>query len=714
MRRSAPPPSFLASRLIRPGWAALVIFLVGTLLYIRTFAVPMVGDDGGAIAENPTIRNLSDLKSILSPPVTGGLTVGGRPVLNLTLALNYAISGNEVWSYHVLNLVIHLAIAFLLFDSARRTMAFRPCEKGDDRATLWALGATLVWLVHPLQTESVTYIIQRAESLVTLFLVSTLYCFIRSVSPGAGWFWRPASLVVCVLGMATKEVMVVAPLVVLLFDRAFVSGSLREAWTRRRGYYGGLAGSWLVLAILVLGAKGRGGSAGFGTDVTVVDYLRTQCGALLHYGRLVIWPTPLVFDYGTATVKSWGAAIGPALLVLGFAGITLRALWRNSAAGFLGAAAFLIMAPSSSVVPIATQTMAEHRTYAASFAVLLLLLGGLSRMVGARALPVVWLALLPLSVITVQRNEVYRDAVRLWRVTVAQVPQNARAHFMLAHVLLQSGSAAEAIQEFKTSIQLLPDFVEARHDLGAALVRAGRVGEALDYFAKALEIHPTARTHYAYASALAQVQREREAYEQYSRALALDPDLAEAYNNRANLILNRGGVESALQDYRAALRLKPDYLEAKFNGIIALMQLGRKNEALAEAEDLAKRHPASPVVQWKLGDVQRELGHLEAAATSFSAAIRLNEAHLPSILGLSRLLLEKNQAAAALPVIERGLKAVPQSAELHHYAALAVDALGRKREAITYEEAALRLQPTYPEAAANLQRLRADGGLRRD
>ena len=126
--------------------------------------------DVADIVDNPTIRHLGQLGRVLSPPAAGGLTVGGRPVVNLTLALNYAFGGTNVWGYHALNLLIHILAGLALFGVVRRT---------PPRSTLFAFAVALLWTVHPLQTESVTYIIQRAESLMGLFYLLTLYCFIR-------------------------------------------------------------------------------------------------------------------------------------------------------------------------------------------------------------------------------------------------------------------------------------------------------------------------------------------------------------------------------------------------------------------------------------------------------------------------------------------------------------------------------------------------------
>ena len=304
-----------AAPLEKPSrWAVLgssgLILLAGLAAYAGSFSGPLVFDDVGSIADNPTIRHLWPIGPVLSPPA-GGLTVSGRPVLNFTLALNHALGGTRVWGYHAGNLAIHLLAGLTLFGIARRTLRSRPGL---------ALAIGLLWTVHPLQTESVTYLIQRAESLMSLFYLLTLYGFIRYAGsqPRAGRGWAGLSLVsCCLLGMATKEVMVSAPVVVFLYDRTFLSGTFRAAWQRRRAYYLGLAATWILLAGLVIGAgEGAAAPRGLGAgDFLGGPFLPDAWfEAVARYLRLAVWPHPLVFEYGTFWVKDAGQVVALAAL----------------------------------------------------------------------------------------------------------------------------------------------------------------------------------------------------------------------------------------------------------------------------------------------------------------------------------------------------------------------------------------------------------------
>ncbi|HEY5226971.1 MAG TPA: hypothetical protein VIJ19_00450, partial [Opitutaceae bacterium] len=245
--------------------AALLIAAAAAVAYLPSFAAPFVFDDVPAIGGNPTIRHIA---SALRPPAD--TTVSGRPVLNLSLALDYAAGGTAPWVYHATNLAIHILAALALLGIVRRTLG--------PRALPVAFSVALLWAVHPLNTESVTYVIQRGESLMGLLYLATLYFFIRACGSegNRARLWYALSISSCFLGMGTKEVMASAPLIVLLYDRTFLSGSFASALRTRGKAYLGLAASWILLGYLVLATHGRTGTVGFGAGISPLDYAQTQ------------------------------------------------------------------------------------------------------------------------------------------------------------------------------------------------------------------------------------------------------------------------------------------------------------------------------------------------------------------------------------------------------------------------------------------------------
>jgi hypothetical protein len=390
--RSAPPkpPSPADDAVFRRnnrraiGLGAAVIVFVTAGVYANSWAVPFVFDDHAAISSNASIRHLADLAAVLSPPGEG-LTVDGRPILNLSLAVNYAISGTDPWSYHALNITLHTLAALVLFGIVRRSLVRTAAtaagggmaegHSASRAATALGFAVALLWSIHPLQTESVTYVIQRAESLMGLFYFLTLYGFIRATEPteprpSAGWYGL--SWLACLAGMGTKEVMVSAPLIVWAYDALIVSGGWRSALARRRRYYLALLLTTGSLLGLALRTGSRGGTSGFGLDVTPWMYWPTQFQAVVHYLRLAAWPSPLVFDYGVQWTTGAAEVLPYAVPVAALVGFTGVAVWRQRAVGFLGLFFFAILAPTS-IVPGNRQTISEHRMYLPLAAVIVLL-----------------------------------------------------------------------------------------------------------------------------------------------------------------------------------------------------------------------------------------------------------------------------------------------------------------------------------------------------
>jgi tetratricopeptide (TPR) repeat protein len=611
------------------GLAALAVAAAAFAAYQGSFSGPFLHDDAAGILRNATIRHFS---SALFPP-PGGLPVSGRPVLNLTFALNYAISGTAVWSYHALNLLIHALAGLALFGVVRRTLS----------SLIPAFAIALLWVVHPLQTESVTYLSQRAESLMGLFYLLTLYFFIRGAQAGdAGTgrraVWYALSIVACLLGMGTKEVMVTAPVIVLLYDRAFAAGTFAEAWRRRRGFYLWLASTWLFLAFLVAGGFSRGGTAGFETSVPWWAYAYTQFRAVAHYLRLCFWPAPLTIDYGLILGGPPIAMVCDAALIIGLVAASAVLLLRNSPLGFLGAWFFVILAPSSSVIPVATELIAEHRTYLSLAAVIAAVVCGIQA--AWRALAPRWPAGRPAAVAaglstlalaagasgiaTNRRNTVYRSTLALWTDAVAKMPGNAGARNNLGNALAEQGRFPEAIAQYREALRLVPDFDDPHYNLGNALAKTGQFQEAIEHYRAAVAVRPKdAAIRYALGEALRRLGRTGEAQGQYEEALGGASDSVEVWCGLGSAMLDGGQWAGAAKAFGMALQLNPDDTDALVNYAGALAQLGRNSEAIQAFQTALRLQPDAADVHNDLGGVLAQDGRLVDAKEEFERALQL-------------------------------------------------------------------------------------------
>jgi len=575
-------------------WRAAIIVAATLAAYHNSFSVPFVFDDVLAIVENPTLRQLWPPWGSFSPPSGQGLTVEGRPLLNVSFALNYALGGVSPQGYHVVNLVIHLFAALVLFGVVRRSLAalnYRP-------ATAVAFASALLWAVHPLQTESVTYVVQRTESLMGLFYLLTVYFFAHgavraaepnSAAPPRSTIWQTLAVLACALGMATKEVMVSAPLMVFLYDRTFVAGSFSAAWRQRRRFYLALASTWLLLGFLVLGAGNRGGTIGTSAGVTWWQYALCQSRAVIHYLQLALWPDPLIFDYG-ADFVTFGQIAPHAVVLVALLALTAFGLWRRPPLGFLGAWFFVILAPTSSVVGGTRQMLAEHRMYLSLSAVIVLVLLGAYAWLGRRAGWCFVALAVTLGATTIRRNHDYRTELALYEDTAAKRPGNAYAHYNLGKALAEAGRLDEAIAHDQSAIRLRPDLAAAHFNLANALTAAGRLPEAA-------------------AS--------------YEEALRLQPGYASAHYNFGNLLLGRGEKAGALEHFQAAVVLDPHYIEARTNlGGVAL-ELGRLEEAQIQLEHVAQALPDSVEAHFGLGNVFLLRERWTDAAREFETVLRL-------------------------------------------------------------------------------------------
>jgi tetratricopeptide (TPR) repeat protein len=634
--------------------APLLIAAAAVAAYANSFSGPFVLDDIPSIAANPTIRHLA---TALRP--SAATTGGGRPVLNLSLAFNYAVSGSAVWSYHALNLAIHVLAGLLLYGIIRRTLG----AQSAPAASPLAFSAALLWTLHPLQTESVTYIVQRAESLMGLLYLLTLYGFIRgsAANGGRARTWFALSIAACLLGMGTKEVMASAPLVVLLYDRTFQAGSLREAWRRRGRVHAALCSTWLVLALLVASTHGRGGTAGFGGAVGWRSYATTQFVALAHYLRLAFWPHPLVFDYGSAPLGLSAPVVACALLVTSLAAWTAWALLRRPALGFLGACFFAILAPSSSVVPVSTEIMAEHRMYLALAPVVVLAVAAAFRWLGRAALPLCALLAAAMLWATWQRNETYRTEAGLWADTVCRRPDNDRARTNLGNALSSEGRPAEAVAQLEAALRLNPRSVDARNDLGNALNALGRTAEANAQFEEAQRLDPdSVEAHNNLGNALNAQGRSAEAIAQYEEAIRIDPDYAEARNNLGNVLVAQGRGAEAIPHFERALRQRPEVAEVRNNLGNALKALGRNPEAIAQYEEAIRINPAYAAAQNNLGNALNADGRAPEAVAHYEAAIRLSPESAAYRMNLAVTLLRiPGRAAEAVPHLKEVLRLEP-------------------------------------------------------
>jgi tetratricopeptide (TPR) repeat protein len=682
------------------GWSrraryAIAFALLGLLAFGPALAAPFDFDDGLAISENTSIRQLWPPSVPLRPPAHE-TAVSGRPVVNYSFALNYALNRwigidqaprtdapTQTVGYHAVNLLLHVAAALLLFAIVRRTIhsGLIP-ESWRDAADRIAALTAGIWLLHPIQAEAVDYVSQRTELLVSLCYLGTLYAAIRAwqekpatrskdqVNSEHVLRWSVVSVASCLLGMGSKEVMITAPLMVVLYDRAFLAADWVSLWRdrHRRWLYGALLATGILVVALLAGGS-RGTTVGAGSGITWYSYLYTQAWAIPHYVRLLLWPDGLTFDYGRTPIHGY---IGiPGLVALGIVGVATLLAWRSDRwrwFGFLGAWFFLILAPSSSIIPIRTEMAAERRVYLAIAAVIVFLViaGEYARRELAG----------PVSRQPLERTPATRRV--LWALIGVGVVYVAADGWTASHLAPSSmfarWSLRLAIAAVATALAWSILFARSRVLRLAAIAATGSAMVATTFHRSGM-----------YDDL---VVRWRDAVEK-------TPANGRAYDNLASALLRADPPQIAAADsvLHRAMAADPSFVPARVRGATIAIAQNRWVDAETLLVHALQIHPGDAAATDKLGDVLIALRRPDLALpyvrqfSEFSGTSRSL-----TRLGLTYLMIR--QLDSAIIVLKRAAQLDSTQIDARRYLAAALVEQERGTEALPYIEQALRLDPT--------------------
>jgi protein O-mannosyl-transferase len=646
------------TRIAVPLLVAAVVFVYGNSLN-----GPFEFDDFAAV-QNELIRQSQPQ---VTPTAQLGVQVAGRPIVRLSFALNYAWGGMNVVGYHVFNIAVHIACTLLFFFLVRDVLVRWTTGDWQRSALSIALWSALIWALHPLNTGTVTYISARSESLMAMWYLSALLAAMHAHGSPRRLSWSVAAVVYCALGMATKETMVTAPLLVVLLDRAFVFSSFRQAFLERGRLYTALAATWSVLAVLML-TGARAESVGFSLGVSSWTYFLNQAAIITDYLRRSLWPYPLVFAYGEPRALALGDVVFEGVLILSLATLACWSWWKRARVGVLALAFFVVLMPTSSVVPIATEVGAERRMYLPLMTLVILAVllsrsawtsiasrttsgqdaaaAGASiawRRVGT-AIPIAVCTLL--AALTIQRNTEYATAEGLWRSTLDRWPSTI-AHRNLATALRQIGRGNEAIEHLRATLNEHP---ETRDALGQTLFEHNRFDEALVELRTFLDrtavpgSDAEANARIVTAASLEKLGRSGEARDVLQELISRRPDHAAAYLALADVYFGRSEFADAKQAYRHYLTYNPAHEGALTNFGISAINTGQLDEGMQALQRVVDARPGYPSAHRNLAIALANAGRLDEAIAHVEEAARLSPAD-----ATIRELLEQLQATASRP-----------------------------------------------------------------
>jgi tetratricopeptide (TPR) repeat protein len=574
-------------------WFPFLILTAGVIAYANSFPGPFIFDDSRVILDNPHLYTLW--------PPWRAVLVPTRWVADLSFAMNYALSGTTPADFRMTNVLIHIVAGWLLYGVVRRTLRLpRFQERFGSVADPLAFIAALLWVVHPLQTESITYIAQRIEALMGLFVLLVFYCFIRGLDSPRPRLWMNAALAACVVGMGTKEVMATAPILALLYD-GWSAASWREALRRRWKAHAAFFLSIGVFAMLFLlsVAQALEVDSLYGKGVAPWKYACTQTEVILHYLRLSVLPTSLCLSYRWPVVQAFGDVWPAALAMAALGLLTAWGLVRRAAFAFPLAWVFVILAPTSSVLPLSDVAF-EHRMYLPLAGVVALLVVGSYALLDRGSRP--WLrhaarhralaVLLALAVaawfttLTRARNLDYRSVETMWQDVLAKRPDNHRVRVALSSALIDGGRLDEAAAMLTNLLARLPDMAKmsnaeicsrqardpmlptveyamAHNNLGIIGLNRAQWDSAEAHFRETIRIWPANRLGYYNMGRVAAYQSQTDASLTWLKiALLKKPDDVDTLCFLAASCDAIGDYTNAAAYYERTLLAKPDHTYA--------------------------------------------------------------------------------------------------------------------------------------------------------
>ena len=581
-----PPDSFkrqsrqdILNFTLKMSLAGLTVFLV-FLIYASNLKGPFLFDDGRNIQNNPSIR-LTQLSWSGLKGAASNSPLPNRPLGYISFALNYYVHSYRTAGFRLANILIHMFAGMFLFLFIKTTLGLPALRSrfGDSRWLPFI--ATLIWLVHPLHTQSVTYIVQRMNSMAAMFYILSMLCYARArlaQGPTIKWLLAAAGLMSGIMALATKETAATLPCFILIYEWFFFQDLSREWLKRHLLFLIGVLILFIGVAFIYLGSHPLEKilSPYAVRDFTLTQRVLTEFRVIILYLTLLIFPHPnrLNLDYDFPLSHSLIDPLTTLLALAAICGLLAGSGWlakKERLISFCLLWYFGNLVIESSIIGL--EIVFEHRTYLPSMMIILMAVILADRYLRSNILKIAAVCAITLvsAAWTYERNTVWSNAVTLWNDVVKKSPQKARPHNNLGNALKHQGKIEEAIAHFKKALQINPGYAKAYNNLGTALASQGKTEEALKHFGMALYINPGyAAAHSNIGVALAGQNELEKAIVHFKAALGLEPYSAKVHSNLGAALVRRGQLQEALEHLHIALRLKPDDVQTYQNLQICL------------------------------------------------------------------------------------------------------------------------------------------------
>jgi Flp pilus assembly protein TadD len=699
--------------------AVLAICLLTVIIYSNTFNCAFVFDDQQNITQNP-YRRLTELSLEKICDAAFKNPHANRPVANISFAVNYYLGKYNTAGYHVVNILIHLLNGILVYIFTLLTLkqagiAAPEHSRSPQLSTAYiSLFAALIFTAHPIQVQSVTYIVQRMNSLAVMFYLLSLILYIGGRSTLIRWKrWTQWSgcLLCWILALGSKEIAATLPLVLLLYEWYFFQNLSKDRLKQNLIYLIGLVVLLGLTAYMFLGSNPLDGILGsyVHRDFTLEERVLTQCRVLVFYLSLLFYPHPLRLNL-LHHITTSHSLLDPvttlfSLLILVFLlGLAVCIAKKQRLVSFCILWFFIHLVIESSIIGL--EIIFEHRLYLPMVGLALMTAYLLFHLLSAHR---TWVFIVSTAIIvslgmaTYLRNKVWQDPITLWYDVISKNPQSSRAQYNLGSDLAQQGNLTEAIDHLSEALRLKPDYTKAHNNLGSAFFKQGNLDQAANHFFAALRIQPgNSAAYYNLGLIMEKKGHPKAAAKHYLEALRIKPDFAEAHNNLGIALQAQGRLAEAVYHLSAALRIRPDYAEGHHNMGYALEMQGDVKKAIDHYLAALKIRTDDARTYNNLGVALTRLGMLKEAVRCYVEALRIKPDAAGALNNLGVLLHRQGKSKMAIDRYVAALKLKPDYAEAHNNLGIALARQGRFAEAADHFSEALRLQPDDAQARHNL------------
>lgn len=650
----------------------VIILCLGVLVYSNTFLVPFQYDDGVNITGNDAIRNILNLQHIWNCWPCRFLTY-------LSFALNYQINGLNVLGYHLFNLAVHLISALLVWWLVLLTFSTPAMnedlasEETGNVASIIALFAGLLFVSHPVQTEAVTYIVQRAASMAALFYLASICLYVQSrllQTTGQGprsWKWYYiGSLVAAILAMFSKEMAITLPLMVLFYELSF--------FDRKQGHQCKQLVPFLIILFIIpvtllLTKNVRSLNAGEirstvegSMGVSSGHYLVTQFRVLVTYIRLVFLPVNqnLDYDYPVFTSFFQLPVLISFLFLAGILYAAKRLFSKYKIVSFFLIWFFLALLPESSIFPI-RDVINEHRLYLPLAGFSILLVSSVYYLWGKTSIKMMVIVLSLVvavnSILAYQRNSCWKNEETLWNDSARKSPHKVRPNNNLGVIYYSNGDLVQSMLFLNRAIAIDPKYAYSYNNRGLVYFKQGKFSQALA---------------------------------DYNKAVALDPADAAAYDNRGDVYRNQGKFVQALYDYSKALALDP-HLETASNG----RNIIYNDLAILNYDKTIKLNPNNAAAYYKRGIYYNNEGKVSQAMLDLNKAVEIDPRFEAVYNIRSYIYLNRGELVKALSDCNKAIEINPGDAQAYTNRGLVYAKQGNYKLAVSEYSKAIEINPNY-------------------